>query len=196
MGDEGETHIQLNQPAIDQVLGQESVPGLLETYGRLQAELRSRDVSRDPEYQTRYNGFYRLRRNAEWRKTFYTILERDKSKLPSFADVLRELHKETGRVEASFASKLVATIDPSKPVIDSIVLENLGYRLPSRRETISHRMEGIVDLHGRLVRRFSEYLTTETGRYLVRRFQESYPKVQLTEMKMLDLVLWRTRMAA
>jgi hypothetical protein len=41
-----------------------------------------------------------------------------------------ELHRTTGRCEASFASKLSATIGPTMPVIDSVVLRNLNLRLP------------------------------------------------------------------
>src|SRR5439155_1069029 len=49
------------------------------------------------------------------------LLERRKRQPASFGSVLRELHEATGRFEASFASKLVATIRPDTPVIDSVV---------------------------------------------------------------------------
>jgi hypothetical protein len=52
-----------------------------------------------------------------------------------------------------------------------------------------------VELHGRLLASFNEFLTTEAGRYLVGRFRAAYPEAQVTEMKMLDLVLWQTRPA-
>ena len=51
------------------------------------------------------------------------IAKRDELK---FDVVLDLLHQETNRYEASFASKLIATINPSMPVIDSIVLKNLA----------------------------------------------------------------------
>jgi hypothetical protein len=37
--------------------------------------------------------------------------------------VLRALYIATGRVEASFASKVAASVDPGKPVIDAFVLK-------------------------------------------------------------------------
>ena len=40
------------------------------------------------------------------------------------------VYEKTGRIEASFASKLVATINPRMPVVDRIVLKNLYWRLP------------------------------------------------------------------
>lgn len=182
--------IHLDRRAIDRALPQ--VSRGLQKYMWLQAELRARDVSLDREFQTRFAGFYRVRRNANWRRAFFEALERGKKGRPTLKGILRTLHTQTGRIEASFASKLVATIDPSQPVIDSVVLGNIGLKLPSRGDLVQ-RLKGIVDLHGRLERSFSGYLKTDNGRYLVRQFRRSYPVVQLTEIKMLDLVLWQTR---
>ncbi len=42
-----------------------------------------------------------------------------------YIEILSEIFKNTGRVEASFASKLYATLYPDYPFIDSIVLNNL-----------------------------------------------------------------------
>lgn len=58
------------------------------------------------------------------------LMPRPKREALPFHDVLRALHHATGRWEASFASKLVATFDPSKPMIDAVVLTNVGLRLP------------------------------------------------------------------
>lgn len=40
---------------------------------------------------------------------------------------------------------------------------------------------------------FAAYLMTSNGRYLVQQFHGTYPEVAITEIKMLDLVLWQTR---
>jgi hypothetical protein len=108
-----------------------------------------------------------------------------------FAEVLDSLHRTTGRFEASFASKLLATIDPNMPVIDSVVLRNLNLRLPASGSR--QRIARIQEIHSRLVTCFKEFLTTEMGRYLVERFRDEYPAANITEIKMLDLVLWQTR---
>ena len=103
----------------------------LAKYEWLQGELPLRDVSSDQEYQKRFGGFYRVRRHSTWRVAFFEILERSKPAPISFGHALRALHAATGRVEASFASKLVATLDPAQPVIDSVVFTNLGLKLPT-----------------------------------------------------------------
>ena len=181
--------LHLNQDQIDAALPRVAVG--LKKYGWLQTELAARDVSRDREFQTRFGGFYRVRRNAQWRSAFFEILEDAKSTRTPFVDALRRLQGATGRVEASFASKLVATVDPTQPVIDSVVLKNLGLKLPPTGTF--DRIGRIADLHQSLARTYSAYLSSESGRRLVTSFHHSYPNDRLTEIKMLDLVLWQTR---
>jgi hypothetical protein len=163
----------------------------LAKYSWLQKEFPIRDVSSDSEYRKRFGGFYRVRRSASWRDTFFQILERGKSAPLTFGEALRALQAGTGKVEASFASKLVATLDPVQPVIDSVVLKNIGFKLPAAAS--ADRFSEIESLHRRLAEVYWEYLASESGRDLVKRFRESYPDAQVTETKMLDLVLWQSR---
>ena len=113
---------------------------------------------------------------------------RPKSKRPSLVDVLQHLHGNTGRVEASFASKLVATVDPTQPVIDSVVFDNVGLRLPTG--STAARIAGIVERRTFLNVSYSEFLRSDAGRDLVAKFKAAYPRVRIKKMKMLDLVLW------
>jgi hypothetical protein len=46
---------------------------------------------------------------SEWQDKFYRLLEKKKGQPVTFGQVLRELHRATGRYEAFVASKLVAT---------------------------------------------------------------------------------------
>jgi hypothetical protein len=112
----------------------------LRTYAFLQDALHQTNVASDKEYQRRFRGFYVVRRGSEWSEIFFGALERQKrSDEVTFPDVLRALFALISRVEGSFASKLVATINPKAPVLDSYVLANLGISLPSQ-----YRPEGDV----------------------------------------------------
>ncbi|MDP9282008.1 MAG: hypothetical protein M3P38_07915 [Chloroflexota bacterium] len=182
--------IRLDESAIENALPLAAVG--LTKYCWLQAALVESDVTHDREFQRRFNAFYRVRRNSAWQSAFYGLLEENKSKHQSFADVLRALHAVTGRVEASFASKLVASVAPDVPVIDAFVLKNLGLRLPPAGPIVI-RLARIVELHDLIGQIFSDYLDTDSGRYLVTRFEESYPDRHVTRVKMLDLVLWQAR---
>lgn len=68
----------------------------------------------------------------------------------AFHEALDSLHRDTGRMEASFASMRVATLDPSKPVIDGIVLSQFGlplpyWRAPDRRGKVIRLYERLCD---------------------------------------------------
>jgi len=182
--------IQLDEAAIERALPLAAAG--LKKYCWLQAALATTDVARDREFQTAFNAFYRVRRNPAWQSAFYPLLEQNKAKRQSFAEVLRLLHAATGRAEASFASKLVASVDPDMPVIDAFVLKNLGLPLP-RPGPIEVRLARIVALHDRIRQIFADYLDSDIGRHLVARFEESYPDRQVTRVKMLDLLLWQAR---
>jgi hypothetical protein len=82
----------------------------IDTYCSLQRELHTRDVSADPDYQRRFTGYYRVRRNRAWRQAYFTLLQTHKVHGLPFEAALSAIAQATGRVEASFASKLVATI--------------------------------------------------------------------------------------
>ncbi|WP_161812046.1 hypothetical protein [Steroidobacter agaridevorans] len=103
------------------------------------------------------------------------------------------LRAATNRYEASFASKLFATINPSAPVIDSVVLKNLGLRIPPA--SASNRAAGILRLHNELSRQLAEFLPTHNGQYLVQKFDAAYIAVAatVTPEENLDLALWQSR---
>lgn len=164
----------------------------LRKYLWLQQELRRRDVSSDRDYRRRFCGFYRVRRGPEWQDVYFRMLEREKERAPTLSGVLAEIHAATGRVEASFASKLLATIDPRNPVIDSVVLMNLGLALRSNGN-FDTRLRHVVSVYERMAAEFAAALASPEGRYLVTRFGEAYPDAEVSDVKKLDLVLWQTR---
>ncbi|VAW93945.1 hypothetical protein MNBD_GAMMA20-1475 [hydrothermal vent metagenome] len=163
----------------------------LEKYLSLQDRLKKIDVSNNREFQKRFNHFYRVRRNNDWQSQYYKILQEHKNKEISFADALKKIHKNTEWLEASFASKLVATVHPEKPVIDKFVLENADLKLPY--PSAKDREIKIVSVYSDLETKFKDFLKTENGKYLVKQFQVKFPNAKITTIKMADLVLWQTR---
>jgi hypothetical protein len=105
-------------------------------------------------------------------------------------DLVR-LFRATGRYEASFASKLIATLDPHQPVIDSVVTTNLKLPLPPANHP--QRKRQIERVHLELTKRYCRFLATANGRYLVRTFTRTHNAKDLTPIKMLDFILWQTR---
>src|SRR5262245_24080782 len=121
--------INLTKTHIDAVLPK--VAKGLQQYVWLQAKRDAGDLRSDLLFRRQFNHFYRVRRKKEWQDTFYELLESFKGAAVGFPDVFDALYRATGRYEASFASKLLATLNPDMPVIDSIVLGNLKLRLPA-----------------------------------------------------------------
>jgi hypothetical protein len=181
--------VTLSNDQIDAALPRVA-PGLSQ-YLWLQANRDASDLRSNADYRRRFNHFYRVRRGQEWQVHFYGLLERMKRQQVDFGTVLRALHTATGRWEASFASKLLATIDPHMPVIDSVVRKNLGLRFPAA--THENRADALEKLHTTLAATLNEFLATHGGRYLVHRFRQTYPAVDITPIKMVDFVLWQTR---
>jgi hypothetical protein len=180
----------LTRDQIDQALT-DAAQGI-EQYLWLQQRVGGNDTWHDdPEFRRKFNHFYRVRRDSAWRDIFYGLMGRARREQLNFEQVLHWLIAETHRYEASFASKLIATINPSKPVIDSIVLKNLELRLPS--SSVSNRAKRICDIYGELEKRIQSFLATPNGGFLVAQFKRVYPGVDITPVKMVDFVLWKIR---
>lgn len=181
--------IALSRAEIDAALPK--LKGALSKYLWLQRQRDHVDVRQDRTFQRKFNHFYRVRRGVVWQSHFYQLLEEKKRFKVTYLEILETLHKATNRYEASFSSKLAATIDPTLPVIDSIVLRNLGLRLPS--QGVENRLLLIDKLYACLRSQFADFLKTESGKYLIAEFSIAYPDPGITPVKMIDLVLWQTR---
>ena len=181
----------LDRQKIDEALPKVA-PGLAKYLRIMEFVAKDPLFHDDPDFRKAFNGFYRVRRSVTtWQPAFFSLMARAKSQGFDFARTLKELFDGTGRIEASFASKLHATLHPSAPVIDSVVLENLGLKLPSANDP--ERMAKVVDIHDGLAKSFADILATEDGKYLVRSFRNAYPLASVTDEKALDLVLWQIR---
>lgn len=146
---------------------------------------------KDPLLRRSYNGFYRVRRGQPWQSAYFDLMLQTQIHGHGFSQILTALHNSTGRYEASFSSKLLATLDTSQPVIDSVVLKNLGCKLPN--VTSPHRLRDIVAIHSDLQQNLQNFLSTVEGRTLVAQFKVAYPRHRISEEKMVDLVLWQMR---
>lgn len=182
----------LNRAEINSVLFNANLERGLLRYLKIQDLFRRIDVSKNIEFQRLFNGYYRVRRGLDWQRKFYSIFQVARRDRLTFGEILARLQKKTGRAEASFGSKLMATIDPKMPVIDKFVLQNLGLRLPSVGAI--DRLEKIVEIHKQIKLQMTSFLRTSNGKYLIQQFKKHFPDARITSIKMLDLVLWQTRL--
>lgn len=132
----------------------------LDKYRFLLEQVHKVDVSSDEVFQRTFNGFYMVHRNKEWRYAFYNLFERVKmSNDVSFACVLDEMYRLTGNVEASFSSKLLATLKPEMPIWDKYVVQNLGLKLPLNSD--SNRIQTTEELYEEIVAWYKVFLQTK-----------------------------------
>ena len=182
----------LTVPQIDQAL--ERAARGVEQYGWIMQRVHAVDVSVDAGFQRRFNAFYRVRKGEVWRRVFYALLERAKSEPLTFSEALVALEQAVGRVETSFASKLVATLDPGLPVVDQHVMRNFGLRrpYPSARD----RMTKEVAVYLELRQRVADLLARPDGARMCDRFRARFPHADVSDVKKIDFVMWQHRPAA
>ena len=163
----------------------------LRRYCWIQEQFHKNEVTSNRKFQKAYNGFYRVRRNAQWQSVYYRLMEDAKTNGVGFQEVLLELKKQTGRLEASFTSKLIATVYPNRPVIDKFVLEYFGLSLPHQYE--ANRESKAVKVYDTLNDKYMAFMSEPTARAICERFSMKYPWANITDLKKVDLVLWQTR---
>lgn len=104
----------------------------------------------------------------------------------TYPTVLEALYSETGRVERSFSSKILATVRPELPVWDKYVLENLGEAVPPYG---SRNLAKIIAAYDDIC---AWYQSDEALR-LVPVFDAHFPNIPITNTKKIDFILWQTR---
>lgn len=156
--------------------------------------LHSTDVSTDAAFQTKYKGFYRVRqRSAAWYSSYFLLMEESKGRRPEFSQVISELRSRIGNAyEPSFSSKLVATLNPWRPMWDEHVLRNTGHKPPSYSSATKHA--DAIAAYASIVSWYEAFMKSSEGRRWVRLFNENAEDYyRITDIKKVDFILWQTR---
>lgn len=102
------------------------------------------------------------------------------------------LYVETGNVEASFSSKMIATINPENPIWDQYVLQNLGLVLNGKNPR--ERIENAIEIYDRIKTWYSDYLLTEEALKNIAEFDRWLPSYSwIPAIKKIDYLLWSRR---
>lgn len=168
----------------------------LSVYALLQSELARIDVAKDDAYQSRFRGYYTLRfRPAAWNDAYFKLLQHEKANQElSFEHALNRLLSETECVEASFASKLLATVRPEMPVYDRHVRENLFLRAPGSHIPARERVEIFFRVYAALTETVAWAIRAKEFEALQKGFDDRLPAYcDFTNVKKLDLLAWQHR---
>lgn len=176
--------------AVEKALG-------FEDYKTIISMVNSVDVSKCTDFQTAFDRYYRVRRNDAWRAKFYKYFESVKcDKDISFDaiidyiyDNMKTVQGNSNPVEASFSSKMLATIDTNKPILDSQVLKNMGLSIVG--ETPEKRLQSSKKAYKDICERFENYIGTVDCDEAVKLFDSYFPGCKgFSVCKKIDWFLW------
>lgn len=164
------------------------------------------------DFRTLFNGYYRLRYKKEVREKFYEVFQKVKEektkRIVTYEEIICKIFSSTnGRVEKVFASKILATFYPEKPILDSRVenyLRKIGIRIDESREVIIDKWfkDGILDQDKkRLISAIEEYhnledwyntyIKSEEGIKVIGCFDKAFPEYKhFTKQRKIDYFLW------
>ena len=163
----------------------------LENYSYIISTCRCTDVSRDEVFQRKFDHFYRVRRNSTWRQIYFRLFEGNKKNACiTFEDILRSIYERTGRIEASFSSKMLATLNPEMPIWDSIVLAKLGMK-PILNLEKEERMKKTVEMYNAIIEWYEKFNRTPEAQRYVEAFDCAFPEYKnFTKTKKIDFLIW------
>ena len=147
------------------------------------------NASENIDFQKKYKGFYRMRfLENDFIDIYFSFLEEHKTIniKPTFHNTLEYFFKKFNRVECSFISKLLATLDQNLPIWDSNVLRILSIKKP-----LKDKLNESVVIYNNLVEWNNDFISSEEGCKWVKFFNEEYTNSNITPIKKIDLILWK-----
>lgn len=164
----------------------------LDKYQYIMNQVNKTNISTDVDFQRTFNGFYMVRRNDPWRRTYYSHFEGIKNGAPTFASILIHLFEHTGNIEPSFSSKMLASIIPEKPIWDRYVVKNLGLELTGTNPL--EKLNNAVKLYADMEKWYTDFLQTDKAKECIDTFDRALPDYEwLSSIKKIDCVLWSIR---
>ena len=155
------------------------------------------DVSEDTGFQKKFTAFYGIRRDSEWNRIYFELFEECKANplnkpakvRPVFNSILRELYERTGRIEPAAASAMIATVDPSKPVWDSLILSHT--RVESGNSKLPQvQINRLSFCYFRIESWFESCFKYGLGEEPVAAFDRAFPQYRaFSDLKKIDLLL-------
>lgn len=171
----------------------------LKTYIRIMQIVENVDFETTEEFRKMYNGFYKVRqRSSQWYDRYFSLMEQQATENRSFEDLLRIMYQVGGKVEVSFVSKLMATVNSQLPIWDKYVLVNLGKAADWERMRFcdtENRINKASQIYTYIKSWYNFFLKDDNGKLCIAKFDEALPeyKDKLTNIKKIDYLLWSKR---
>lgn len=148
------------------------------------------------DYQENYANYYRMSRMDEnWRTAYFRYMQKQVVNSDiTFEEILTQIssvpHKRDNNsrktIDASFASKMLATLNSNYPIWDSHVAKVVGIRYQTRT------VKDYVEIYNELTENIHAFLQTTNGAMCVEEFDKMFPNfTDISPVKKIDLYLWK-----
>ena len=164
----------------------------LDKYQKIMSLVNKTNVYKDKEFRRLFCGYYKLRQKTKYfYEVFFEYMENSKNKIPMFDTALRYIYEKTGEVHYSFCSKLIATLDPSSPILDQYVLRHCGFAILDSTVNPRKRIEYYTYVYYTIASEYNEALiNSETIKNFIKEFDSVYPQFSsISNIKKLDSFL-------
>lgn len=154
------------------------------------------DLFLSDEFKKRFNRFYRIRQKSQkWYEAYYNLFAKCAQNPMPFRDMMLELGLSTHEMHPSFCSKMLATLNPNKPIWDKYVLQQLGFTLnntPTNGPVV--KANYYADIYNKIEEEYNTHRNDENVIAAIEKFDKEIPEAKnLTFVKKLDLILWSKR---
>lgn len=164
----------------------------IEVYRFIKREYARGDVENNLLFQFVFRSFYRLDNAGltdKWKKAYFRLLADNEKDLKTILNKLyvEKNHKGQSTVQFSFATKLLHTLDNTKPIFDSEVSKVLGLELNGKGKSKIVNSERV---YTNLINIFKSALQKPIAQKKIAQFKLEYHASDLNDEKILDFILW------
>jgi hypothetical protein len=139
---------------------------------------------------------FNLEKEANDKKSLFNFLKICiKNKKDYYVYFLNKLSVKSGRNEMSCASKIIATVNHEKSVIERVVIDNLKINRPIYGD-LNYRISMSIDILNETEKDYLKFLSLMHRKDLMNIFNtktKQQRNFKSTNIKKLDFVLWQTR---
>jgi len=162
----------------------------------LMKEFKKGGILDNHVFQFVFKAFYQMNNpgfSKEQKKRFFQLLNQKQQNLDK---IISDLYSIKKNIQFSFTTKLLHTIDTSKPIFDkyvgrSLKMGNLYGANQTRPKRIDLCLKKIDSCYELLTNRTQELLSRKEVQKMIEDFHKMYPNErQISDTKVLDFILW------
>lgn len=164
----------------------------LDDYFYLKLEYEKGNVE-NKNFQEKYKSFYKMHLfgfTQEFYEKYFEFLKKGETDLEKVLKELSQIENENEKktVQLAFTSKLVHTVDSTKPLYNSTVSDI--FDLTVKRGSLEERIQSSLEAYKKLENQYKELLERDKMNLVIEKFRERFDFKEgiLTDYKLLDLI--------